>query len=136
MNSRTPGVRLHLNGPTVPDPLPARGRIRCHHVSRRTERSAKTVGAPDLPPGLRPPNTIRTPQRGGNRHPAWGVRNHHVSAGAGTRAAAKASSGRLAHLPHSMRETLSALCHSRARGDFCQAVLLVARYQDVVIAIN
>ena len=28
-----------------------------------------------------------------------------------------------------MRETLSALCHSRARGDFCQAVLLVARYQ-------
>jgi len=28
-----------------------------------------------------------------------------------------------------MRETLSALCHSRARGDFCQAVLLIARYQ-------
>ena len=28
-----------------------------------------------------------------------------------------------------MREMLSALCHSRARGDFCQAVLLIARYQ-------
>ena len=28
-----------------------------------------------------------------------------------------------------MRVTLSALCRSRARGDFCQAVLLVARYQ-------
>ena len=28
-----------------------------------------------------------------------------------------------------MRETLSALYHSRARGDFCQAVLLIARYQ-------
>ena len=28
-----------------------------------------------------------------------------------------------------MRETFSALCRSRARGDFCQAVLLVARYQ-------
>jgi len=28
-----------------------------------------------------------------------------------------------------MQETLSALCHSRTRGDFCQAVLLVARYQ-------
>jgi hypothetical protein len=27
-----------------------------------------------------------------------------------------------------MRETLSALCHSRARGDFCQAILLIARY--------
>ena len=33
LNSRTPGVRLHLTGPTVPDPLPARGRVRCHHVS-------------------------------------------------------------------------------------------------------
>ena len=41
----------------------------------------------------------------------------------------EASSGRLAHLPHSMREALSALCYSRARGDFCQAVLLIARYQ-------
>ena len=28
-----------------------------------------------------------------------------------------------------MRETLSAPCHNRARGDFCQAVLLIARYQ-------
>ena len=28
-----------------------------------------------------------------------------------------------------MREVLSALYHSKARGDFCQAVLLVARYQ-------
>ena len=28
-----------------------------------------------------------------------------------------------------MREMLSALCHSRARCDFCQAVLLIACYQ-------
>ena len=28
-----------------------------------------------------------------------------------------------------MRETLSVLCHSRARCDFCQAVLLIVRYQ-------
>ena len=28
-----------------------------------------------------------------------------------------------------MREMLSALCHSRARGDFCQTELLTARYQ-------
>ena len=28
-----------------------------------------------------------------------------------------------------MRETLSVLCHSRARGDFYQAVLLIMRYQ-------
>ena len=33
LSSRTPGVRLHLTGPTVPDPLPARGRVQCHHVS-------------------------------------------------------------------------------------------------------
>ena len=41
----------------------------------------------------------------------------------------QASSRILGHLPHSMREALSALCHSRARGDFRQAVLLIARYQ-------
>ena len=31
-----------------------------------------------------------------------------------------------------MREALSALCHSRARGDFCQAVTLTARYQGAL----
>ena len=129
MNSQTPGVRLHLTGPTVPDLLPARGWVRCRHVSRRTERSTKTAGAPDLLPGPGPPNTIRTPQRGGNRHPAWGgpetprVRRRRYTRGC------QASSERLAHLPHSMRKTISAFYHSRARGDFCQAVLLVARYQ-------
>ena len=35
--------------------------------------------------GPGPPYTIRTPQRGRNRHPAWGgVRSRHVSAGADT----------------------------------------------------
>ena len=52
-----------------------------------------------------------------------------MSVGTGTRAGRVASTGRLAYLPHSMREVLTALYHSRARGDFCQAVLLVARYQ-------
>ena len=51
----------------------------------------KQPGGPDLVRGPEPPYTIRTPQRGGNRHPAWGVvvRSRHVSTGAGTRAAAK-----------------------------------------------
>ena len=98
-------------------------------MSRRRERSAKTAGAPDPPWGPGPPYTIRTPQRGRNRHPAWGgpepprIRRRRHARGC------EASSGRLAHLSHSMREALSTLCHSRARGDFCQAVLLIARYQ-------
>ena len=98
-------------------------------MSRRRERSAKTAGGPDPPRGPGPPCTIRTPRQGRNRHSAWGgpepprIRRRRHARGC------EASSGRLAHLPHSMREALSALCHSRARGDFCQAVLLIARYQ-------
>ena len=63
----------------------------------------------------------QTPRLGGPEPPR--VRRRRYARGC------QASSGRLAHLPHSMRETLSALCHSRARGDFRQAVLLIARYQ-------
>ena len=93
-------------------------------MSRRRERSAKTAAGPG------PPYTIRTPQRGGNRHPAWGGSGAATYSQAQARACdCEASSGRLAHLPHSMRGTLSALCHCRARGDFCQAILLIARYQ-------
>ena len=62
-----------------------------------------------------------TPPRGGPEPPR--VRRRRYERGC------QASPGRLAHLPHSIRETLSVLCRSRARGDFCQAVLLVARYQ-------
>ena len=48
LSSWTPGVRLHLTGPTVPDPLPARGRVQCHHVSQRWKCSAPV--AADLDP--------------------------------------------------------------------------------------
>src|SRR6185503_11330352 len=47
LSSRTPGVRLHLTGPTVPDPLPARGRVRCHHVSQRWNCSVPVAVDPD-----------------------------------------------------------------------------------------
>ena len=47
LNSRTPGVRLLLAGPTVPDPLPARGRVRCRHVSQRRKCSAPVAEDPD-----------------------------------------------------------------------------------------
>src|SRR6185369_8170986 len=47
LSSRTPGVRLHLTGPTVPDPLPARGRVRCRHVSEKWKCSAPVAEDPD-----------------------------------------------------------------------------------------
>jgi len=47
LSSRTPGVRLHLTGPPVTDPLPARGRVRCHHVSPRWKCSAPVAEDPD-----------------------------------------------------------------------------------------
>jgi len=95
-------------------------------VSRRREHSANQPGAPDLPRGPGP-HTLSGPLSGkGTDTPTGGpdpprVRRRRHARGH------QASSGRLAHLPHSMRGTLSALC--RARGDFCQAVLLIARYQ-------
>ena len=90
---------------------------------------SQTAGGPGPPTVPGPPYTIRTPQQGGNRHSAWeGPEPPRVHRRRYARGC-QASSGRLAHLPHSMQETLSALCHSRTRGDFCQAVLLVARYQ-------
>ena len=61
LSSRTPGVRLHLTGPTVPDPLPARGRVRCHHVSQRWKCPAPVVEHPDPRRWVRDPHVpIRT----------------------------------------------------------------------------
>jgi len=97
-------------------------------VSRRREHSANQPGAPDLPRGPGP-HTLSGPSVGREQTPRLGgpdpprVRRRRHARGH------QASSGRLAHLPHSMRGTLSALCHCRARGDFCQAILLIARYQ-------
>ena len=62
LSSRTPGVRLHLTEPTVPDPLPARGRIRCHHVSQRWKYPAPVAGDLDPRRWVRDPHVpIRTP---------------------------------------------------------------------------
>src|SRR6185503_6838355 len=47
LSSRTRGVRLHLTGPMVPDPLPLGGRVRCHHVSQRWKCSAPVAVEPD-----------------------------------------------------------------------------------------
>ena len=99
-------------------------------MSRRRERSAKTAGGPRTSHGVPdPPYTIRTPQRGGNRHPAWG------RSGAATCPQAQAHARPRSFLGKTRPPTafnagdVSAFCHSRARCDFCQAVLLIARYQ-------
>jgi len=47
LSSRTPGVRLHLTEPTVPDLLPVRVRVWCHHESQRWKCSAPMATDPD-----------------------------------------------------------------------------------------
>ena len=61
LSSRTPGVRLHLTGPTVPDPLPAK------HLWPRTQTPADGSGTstchPDHPQmGPGPPRTYPDPR--------------------------------------------------------------------------
>ena len=59
-------------------------------MSRRRERSAKTAGGPGPPTGSRTPIYYPDPSAGREQTPRLGqVRSRHVSAGAGTRAAAK-----------------------------------------------
>ena len=87
----------------------------------RGPRTPHGVPDPHMLPGPLSREGTDTPPRSGPEPPR--VRRRRYARGC------QASSGRLAHLPHSMRETLSALCRFRARGDFCQVVLLVARYQ-------
>ena len=99
------------------------------HVSRRTERSAKTAGAPDHPSGPETPNTIRTPQRGGNRHPAWGGSGAATCPQVQVRARPQRFPGKTRPPTAFNAVDVSALCHDRAQSDFSQAVLLVAHYQ-------
>ena len=42
-----PRDRISLTGPTVPDPLPARGWVRCRHVSQRWKSSGSATVSPD-----------------------------------------------------------------------------------------
>ena len=86
-------------------------------------------GAPDPPRGPGPHILSGPLNREGTDTPLGGVRSRHVFAGAGTHARPRGFLEKTRHLPHSMREALSALCHSRARGDFCQTVLLIAHYR-------
>ena len=100
-------------------------------MSRKRERSAKKPGGAGPPTGSRTPIYYPDPSArreqiarmgGGGPEPPRICRRRHTYG-------CEASTGRLAHLPHSMWEALSVHCHSRARGKFCQGVLLIARYQ-------
>ena len=103
-------------GPVMPC-VPEKGAL-----SQNSRGPQTSHGVPD-------PHILSRPLSGeGTDNPPEGVRSRHVSVGAGTRAAAK--------LPREDRPPtafnageVSALCHNRARGDFCQAVLLIAHYQ-------
>ena len=92
-------------------------------MSWRRERSAKTAG------GARTSHVSRTPQRGGNRHPAWGRSGAATCPQAQARVRPRSFLGKTRPPTAFNTGDVSALCHSRARGDFCQAVLLIARYQ-------
>jgi hypothetical protein len=98
-------------------------------VSRRRERSAKTAGGPGPPTRSRTPYTIRTPQRGGNRHPAWGRSGAATCPQAQSRARPRSFLGKTRPPTAFNTGDVSALCHSRAQGNFCQAALLIACYQ-------
>ena len=88
LSSRTPRVRLHLTGPTVPDPLPARGRVRCHHESQRWKCSAPMATDPDPPQmGPGPPRAHPDPRELSAQLAARegsGTATCHADAGAGT----------------------------------------------------
>ena len=57
------------------------------------------------------------------------VRSRHVPTGAGTWVNSTVFSGKARPPTAFNAVNISALCCGRARGDFCQTVLLTARYQ-------
>ena len=98
-------------------------------MARRVLR-ATTAGGPGPPTGSRIPIYYPDPSAGREQTPRLGqVRRRHVSAGAGTRARPRSFLEKTRPPTAFNTGDVGALCHSRARGDFCQAVLLIARYQ-------
>ena len=98
-------------------------------MSRRRERLAKTAGGPGPPTGSRTPIYYPDPSAGREQTPRLGqVRSRHVSAGAGTRAAAKLprEDSPTYRIQYGRRKC--ALPQQSPRRLF-QAVLLIAHYQ-------
>ena len=114
----------------VPDPHSARdgsGVTTCPGEGALSQ----TAGGPGPPTRSRTPTYYPDPSAGREQAPRQGgVRNRHVSAGAGTRTTATLprEDSLTYHIQCGRRRC--ALCHSRARGDSYQAVPLTARYRD------
>ena len=90
---------------------------------------SQTAGGPGPPTGSRTPIYYPDPPAGREQIPRLGgVRSRHVSTGTDTRAVARLHWKTRPPTAFNAGD-VSALCHSRARGDFCQAALLIARYQ-------
>jgi len=98
-------------------------------VSRRTERSAKTAGGPGPPTGSRTPIYYPDPSAGREQTPRLGGSGATTCPQAQARARPRSFLGKTRPPTAFNAGDVSALCHSRARGDFCQAVPLTARYQ-------
>ena len=70
LSSRTPAVRAPPHQTNGPDPPPARGRVRCRHVSPEEGCSAPAAGGTDLPWWLRDLHVSPGPPKRTRQHSA------------------------------------------------------------------
>jgi len=98
-------------------------------VSRGRKPSGQNGRGPRTSHGVPDPHTLSGPLSGEETGtPPRGVRSRHVSAGGGTRARPPRFPGK-ARPPTAFNAVNEGALCCKARGDFCQAVLLTARYQ-------
>ena len=98
-------------------------------MSRGKKPSGQNGRGPRTSHGVSDPHTLSGPLSGEETGtPPRGVRSRHVSAGGGTHARPRRFPGK-ARPPTAFNAVNEDALYCRARGDFCQAVLLTARYQ-------
>ena len=120
--------RALLSRQTAPDPLPTWGGSGDATCPGGGSPQPKQLG-PRTSQGVPDPRRVPDPHILSDTLPGL-VRSPHVSAGVGTRAEPRGFHWKT-RLPTAFNAVGgSALCHSRARGGFCQVALLVACYQD------
>ena len=101
-------------------------------MSRRGEHSTKIVGGPGPPTGSQTPIYYPDPSTGWKQTPRLGRSGAATCPQAQARARPRNFLGKTRPPTAFNAGDVSVLCHSRARGDFCQAVLLIARYQGAL----
>ena len=90
---------------------------------------SQTAGGPGPPTGSRTPIYYPDPSAGREQTPRLGVSGAAMCPQAQARARPRSFLGKTRPPTAFNAGDVSALCHSRARGDFCQVVLLIASYQ-------